>query len=335
MTSIMEIMQNMLASYQQDLHDLLQPQADYTKVNYLPQRDEKFGLYDGNFTNRFRIFTAIRFLQENPCAACVDLTRHLLAEEIKDRESNSFQGIGNLELIVWLLRNDVQDTDLALFQRAKDANFDTACGFNADDALEDDYFIDDLANLDLEECIDLALSLQEFSYAETLIELWIKTQKEWNQRNLSSLKYWSRRAKNHTRELHALEKLSALSLAAHGAKEICSDLQLLCRKQIELNLTQQSSQTLLLMRKYLPQVSGWNTIGLGRFIIEDSMDVIIGLDDEEQRRALWAWAGPYLSTMKNMHGNLYQKGAAAAKIMGDLGLADQLTATWSKKGKLC
>lgn len=330
MRSAIEIMQNMLAPYQQDLDGLLQPQADYGKVDYLPQKDKERGTYDGNFTNRFRILTAIQFRPGKPCPACETLTRRLLMEEIKDRESNSFQGVGNLELIVWLLKNDVQESDIALFTRAKNANFDTACGFHPDEILEDDDFTDDLANLDLEEYIDLTLALQEFSHARELIDLWQQEQTEWDEKTLSILRYWHSRRKDLLGELETLEKISALSLASGDSKQICSDLQSLARKQIELGLMAEARQTLLQVQNDLPRVPRWETIGLGRFIIEDCMDVIIHLSDKDQQSALWAWASPYLSTMENKHGNLCQKGAAAATLMGDPGLAERMTAIWEE-----
>ena len=61
-----------------------------------------------------------------------DIVKRLFEEELKDRETNSFQGIGSsLEILTYLLmkHNDKNKYD-ELFKRAKNANFDCACGYS-------------------------------------------------------------------------------------------------------------------------------------------------------------------------------------------------------------
>ncbi len=63
----------------------------------------------------------------------------LFEEELKDRENNSFQEIGStLRILTWLLRkyNAAHKYD-HLLKWAKNANFDCACGYDAEDAMEE------------------------------------------------------------------------------------------------------------------------------------------------------------------------------------------------------
>lgn len=58
----------------------------------------------------------------------------LFEEELKDREQNSFQGIGStLQILTHLIRKYNGDGKYAgLLERAKNANFDCACGYDPD-----------------------------------------------------------------------------------------------------------------------------------------------------------------------------------------------------------
>ena len=89
------------------------------------------GTYDKNHTNRKRLCYALTY---NICeiADKEKLIRELFIEELKDRETNSFQGIGdNLEMLTSLLLEIGDPADKPLFERAKNANFDCYCGYEA------------------------------------------------------------------------------------------------------------------------------------------------------------------------------------------------------------
>ena len=59
---------------------------------------------------------------------------YLFQDELKDREQNSFQGIGStLQILTHLIRKYNADDKYAdLLKRAKNANFDCACGYDPD-----------------------------------------------------------------------------------------------------------------------------------------------------------------------------------------------------------
>ena len=74
----------------------------------------------------------------------------LFNEELFDRESNSFQGIGrSLEILTELMNKyDVPDREV-LFERAKQANFDCYGGYNSK------YVSPKLESYSLEEAVEL------------------------------------------------------------------------------------------------------------------------------------------------------------------------------------
>jgi hypothetical protein len=62
-----------------------------------------------------------------------ELLRHALEQEIAWREVSPFQGVGEtLEILAWLVARERRVADVWLLARAKQANFDTSCGFDRD-----------------------------------------------------------------------------------------------------------------------------------------------------------------------------------------------------------
>lgn len=100
--------------------------ADYV---YRAEKDDANGTFDANYANRSRLCWALEYdVCEVPNKK--ELVRELFLEELKDRETNSFQGIGdNLETLTSLLLQLGEPKDSELFTRAKNANFDCACGY--------------------------------------------------------------------------------------------------------------------------------------------------------------------------------------------------------------
>lgn len=100
--------------------------ADYV---YSAQHSEEWGTFDKNYANRMRLCYALYYdVCEVPDKR--SLVRELFIEELKDRESNSFQGIGdNLETLTGMLLELGEPPESELFERAKNANFDCACGY--------------------------------------------------------------------------------------------------------------------------------------------------------------------------------------------------------------
>lgn len=74
--------------------------GDYFEVCYQQKQTEKYGICDKNYTSRLRLAYYILFEK----ADCEDIVKRLFEEELKDRQTNSFQGIGTcLEILTCLL----------------------------------------------------------------------------------------------------------------------------------------------------------------------------------------------------------------------------------------
>lgn len=125
--SYIEDFKNVIFGYSDDVKKYLS--GDKEDYIYCEEKSLEHGIYDKNFRNRKRLCYALTY---NVCdiADKEKLIRELFIEELKDRETNSFQGIGdNLEMLTSLLLKIGDPSDKPLFERAKNANFDCACGY--------------------------------------------------------------------------------------------------------------------------------------------------------------------------------------------------------------
>lgn len=103
--------------------------GDKSDYVYLAGKSEELGTFDKNHKNRARICYALLY---DVCETAdkKEIVRELFREELEDRETNSFQGIGdNLEMLTSMLLELGEPLDSELFKRAKNANFDCACGY--------------------------------------------------------------------------------------------------------------------------------------------------------------------------------------------------------------
>lgn len=127
--SYIEEFKSVIFGYARDVQKYISGnKADYV---YSEGKSGEHGTFDKNYENRARICYALLYdVCEMSAADKKALARELFCEELKDRETNSFQGIGdNLEMLTSLLLELGEPSDSELFERAKNANFDCACGY--------------------------------------------------------------------------------------------------------------------------------------------------------------------------------------------------------------
>ena len=97
-------------------------------VAYKAARSEDRGSYDANEKQRFSLLVE---LQYDFKVSDYQLIRFLFEQETIAREKDSFQGVGHaLYLAGYLLAKFKLPQDIPLFVKAKQANFDTHCGFD-------------------------------------------------------------------------------------------------------------------------------------------------------------------------------------------------------------
>lgn len=122
-----EELKRVIFGYADDVRKYLSgDKADYV---YCAQHSEEWGTSDKNYANRMRLCYALYYdVCEVPDKRA--LVSELFVEELKDRETDSFQGIGeNLEILTSMLLELGEPPESELFGRAKNANFDCACGY--------------------------------------------------------------------------------------------------------------------------------------------------------------------------------------------------------------
>ncbi len=125
--SYVEDFKNVIFGYSDDVKRYLS--GDKEDYVYCEEKSLEHGIYDKNHKNRKRLCYALTY---DVCEVTdkKDIIRELFIEELEDRETNSFQGIGdNLEMLTSLLLEIGDPADKELFERAKNANFDCACGY--------------------------------------------------------------------------------------------------------------------------------------------------------------------------------------------------------------
>ena len=315
-----EILRDMVAPYQEDAKSLLRPDADFSHVRYSKRKDKKYGTYDGNYIARYRVLTGIQFTEDK--APYADLIRRLFMEEVTDGETNSFQGCGALDLASWLLKA-VHAEDDVLLEKAKNANFDTFCGFDPDH-IDKDSFTSDLSTLTTEDGLQLALCVEESSYANRLLGLWKNEQSEWNANNLQQLRFFEQQLGNTKEELSVLRQLFTLTKDILNDWDYCALSVTIAERQIDLNHPNKAFQVMWRMMPRLRRISHWRKVGLGRSAMAVCMDVVISGDEETASR-MWRRIKPDATKMKkNMYLGLYKKSIQAAARMGDDKLARSL-----------
>ncbi len=143
-------------------------------VCYKPYQDKEYGTQDANYTGRLRLAYYLLYEKEGDEQTIV----WLFLEELKDREENSFQGIGTtIEILTYLLGkyNSGHKYD-ELFSRAKNANFDCACGYSAELVMSET-----LSDNDLLDCIYMCEDLEYKTLMETLVAQWRDSVEVWDE----------------------------------------------------------------------------------------------------------------------------------------------------------
>lgn len=125
--SYIEEFKSVILGYANDVQKYLS--GDKSDYVYCAEESEEWGTFDKNHKNRARLCYALLY---DVCEVTdkKELVQELFCEELTDRETDDFQGIGdNLRMLTSLLLELGEPSDSELFERAKDANFDCACGY--------------------------------------------------------------------------------------------------------------------------------------------------------------------------------------------------------------
>ena len=170
-----------------------------------------------------------------------DLLVFLFEEEIKDRQTNSYQGIGtSLEIISFLFVklyngdiNKLLSKYKDLFDKAKNANFDCNCGYGIDDY---NYYNERLDELSIDAVISYSIDIYELELFSKLLDIWKGSVKEWDKKNLDKLKYYVSFIENKESLLETAKKLFEMTLKENESNwEIVSALNSYLKSLIDNN----------------------------------------------------------------------------------------------------
>ena len=291
-----------------------------SSVRYKSYKHEIYGTQDENYTNRLRLVYYLFY--EN-----IDdekVIAELFEEELKDRETNSFQGIGsNLEFLTRLLRKYNSDGKYTpLFKRAKNANFDCYCGYSFEENISDElyrkiadefYRESNIQNNNILKCIYIAQETDYKDVMSELVDLWKETVTDWdnNRKTLIGFNSFLGREKDN-------EEIYKQFLAL-ADKEKVFDVTSAYSGIIGYYIGSKDYKNAY---KYLTELlNEYNLDEIKKFRLYDDIlehGLVIAANAPEFGKELWSWAKPELKSKKDgLYGNLYEKSIAAAKAVDD------------------
>ena len=300
--------------------------GDVASVQYSGYRDKEWGINDANYLNRMCMAYYLLYAEIDD----EDLVAYLFGEELKDRKTNSFQGIGNtLNVLTVLLRKYNADGkyDL-LFDEAKNANFDCACGYDRTVQMDSD-----IKSLTLLEGIYLSQDLCYKDVMEQLVGKWKDGISEWNHSNRAMLIRFNSFLGKEQENEEIYKILLEEAMAAGKAFNIVSTYNDVIQYYIG------SRQFEIAETHFCKMIETVDFSDVERFrlfgdVLEECCDLID--NDVKSAANIWKWAKPHLKKKTTMYGNLYTKAISAAEKMGDpyrSQLEDEYLA-WKEKVKI-
>lgn len=291
---------------QSEVYQMLK-NGETVSVQYRTYKDKKWGTGDANYLNRMRLAYYLLYAQIDDEDAIV----YLFQEELKDRKTNSFQGIGNtLNVLTFLLKQyNTNNKYNYMFEEAKNANFDCACGYDKE------YWIDNkLDSLNLMECIYLSQDLEYRDVMDILVGKWKESITEWNDINRNTLirfnSFLGKEQENETIYKVLLDN----AIISGKTYNIVSAYTTMIRFYIDSRQLKIATTYLIKMIN-TTDFKDVERIRLFGDVLEECFEVICG--GVKESIELWKWSKPYLKRKASMYGNLYEKGIAAAKAVGD------------------
>ena len=283
--------------------------GDSSSVQYKKLYDAKWGTRDENYTNRNRLVHYLLYAHIDD----EQIILFLFEEEIKDRQTNSFQGIGeSLNVLTTILqRYNISGKYNKFFETAKNANFDCACGYDAGFLIDDD-----INSLDIMDCIYLAQKLDYKDIMDLMVREWKADITEWTDSVRTDLiRFNSFLGKDQENEMQYRELLKkALK------KGRIFDIVSAYNNIIELNIKEKKFEIgYSYLKEMIETVDFTDILEIRLFssVLEESFEIICGFP--QVSKELWSWSKSYLIKMdrRQMFGNLYEKAIAAAKCCED------------------
>ncbi len=276
-------------------------------VLYREVRDGKYGIRDGNEINRKRLcYYLLYFKTEDE-----KILSRLFEEELKDRTTNSFQGIGStLCILTYLIgKYNADHTYDPLLKAAAKANFDCICGYNPACQVSDNLYDNDLTD-----CIYLCQELDYPDVMKQLVSEWKDTvMKDTDSDRACLIRF--HQFLGMEEENGPLYQAQLLSATETGR---ISDLARayidMIRHELRMKQYEKAGNHIREARERADDGSDsmWRLRGE---LLETAFELISS--DRAVGGSLWEWAKAEFGRLTNIWGNVYTKGIEAARAMED------------------
>ena len=281
--------------------------GETASVQYSGYKDEKWGTRDANYLNRMRLAYYLLYGRIDD----EDATVYLFQEELKDRTSNSFQGIGDtLNVLTSILKRYNNDGRYnGMLEEAKNANFDCACGYDKNYQIDDE-----VDSLELMDCIFLSQDLEYKDVMEVLVREWKESIMDWTDGKRDTLIGFNSFLGKEQENEAIYKVLLDNAIMSGKTLNIVSEYNKVIRYYIDIG--QFESADFYLRR--MIDTTDFKDIERTRLfgdVLEECFEIISG--GVKESAELWKWAKPYLMIRTNMYGNLYTKSIIAAQTVGD------------------
>ena len=349
-----ELFNDYLKEYYKTLEELLNclenddKEKFQEKVNIFVYKKDNEAEYtkDKNYIERLKLVLSILYHKNRNelmnKKSFEDLLVFLFEEEIKDRQTNSYQGIGtSLEIMSFLFVklynghiNKLLSKYKDLFYKAKNANFDCNCGYHVDDY---DYYNERLDELNLDSIISYFIDIDESKLLSKLVDIWKSTVKEWDKKNLDKLKYYESLIEDKESLLETTKKLFEMAVQENESNwDIVSALNNYLKSLIDNNKYDYVWQ---LMTKYMNNIKNiqddkFYNINLGRFIIERAADIMLNINNDKLEKEIWAFISePFTAEHHSFYLKLYEKVLLCCDIVRDEKLKNKISQEYQKELK--
>lgn len=278
------------------------------------------GIYDINGKNRLLLARFLMWQDLLPDNA-EELIAMLLKEEIAALRQDSFQGFGDgLTILTALLYryNDDGRYD-GLFGQAKDANFDTFCGYEPDSCIKIlSESIDELSSID---CIYFLTDLGLFDEAGELADKYTEDNPPLTESDYKMLicinNFLGRKQKN----LPYYEAVADTELEREDHWAVSLAFSNLIKAYIDIGQYDKAYIAMGRAREYLFRVSEWNECGLGRNYFEFAAELVCAMP--EKAESIWdEWRYFSVKFPDDMSVDCLNKHISAAETVNDKEAAD-------------
>lgn len=323
--NIMELYQekliNALKMYQNDFDNM---------VNSFYENKENFDVLikkyscesednvDKNYLLRARLSFAILYYKNIKALkkdAVKNIIVYLFEEEIKDRKTSKYKGIGiSLEVLTFLLNKYSKDNK-ALFKQAKEANTDCSIGYDSDVRFEDD-----IEKLNILYTIHYALELGFKDLYYELIDIWKSSIKVWDRINLERLRDFEIEVGNKEGELNANKELYSIAkdnyeknkknvlLSKKNLFYLLSYLGNYIENLVRLSKYDEAYDILISNIDDIKNIDAFYNINAGILIVDCALKIILNKDNIDKDNVLWkfskiAFSNEHLSYAKAVYDN--------------------------------